>query len=80
MPETGSRNDPYAGFNFLVEIEGVTVAGFSECSGLSADQAVIEYREGREDTTVRKLPGLIKYNNVTLKRASRRRGSSTTGG
>jgi phage tail-like protein len=68
MPETGSRNDPYAGFNFLVEIEGVTVAGFSECSGLSADQAVIEYREGLEDTTVRKLPGLKTFTNILLKR------------
>jgi phage tail-like protein len=68
MPETGSRNDPYAAFNFLVEIEGVTVAGFAECSGLSADQAVIEYREGAEDITVRKLPGLKTFTNILLKR------------
>ena len=37
MPATGDRSDPYASFNFLVEIDGVTVAGFSECSGLSTD-------------------------------------------
>jgi len=68
MAETSSRNDPYAAFNFLVEIDGVTVAGFSECSGLSSETDPIEYREGKEDITVRKLPGLVKYSNITLKR------------
>jgi phage tail-like protein len=68
MAETSSRNDPYAAFNFLVEIDGVTVAGFSECSGLSSETDPIEYREGKENITVRKLPGLVKYSNITLKR------------
>jgi len=68
MPETGNRNDPYSGFNFLIEIDGVTEAGFSECSGLTTETDVIEYRNGNEDITVRKLPGLRKYTNVTLKR------------
>lgn len=68
MPETGSRNDPYSGFNFLVEIDGVTVAGFSECSGLTTETDPIEYRNGDEDITVRKLPGLKKFTNVSLKR------------
>lgn len=68
MPGTADRNDPYSGFNFLVEIDGVTQAGFSECSGLSVDQDEIDYRTGAENTTVRKLPGLTKYSNLTLKR------------
>jgi phage tail-like protein len=68
MPATGSRNDPFAAFNFLVEIDGVTVAGFSECTGLSTESDVIEYREGKEPITVRKLPGLDKYTNIVLKR------------
>jgi phage tail-like protein len=68
MAETSSRNDPYAAFNFLVEVDGVTVAGFSECSGLSSETDPIEYRNGSEDITVRKLPGLVKYSNITLKR------------
>jgi phage tail-like protein len=68
MPATGDRNDPYAAFNFLVEIDGVTVAGFSECSGLTTETAIIEYRNGDETNTVRKLPGLKKYTNITLKR------------
>jgi phage tail-like protein len=65
---TGDRNDPYAGFNFLVEIDGVTRAAFSECSGLSTDTDPIEYREGSEDITVRKIPGLKKFANISLKR------------
>lgn len=68
MAATGGRADPFASFNFLVEIDGVTVAGFSECSGLSTETDAIEYRNGSEDITVRKLPGLKKFGNITLKR------------
>ena len=68
MAETGSRNDPYESFNFLVVIDGVTVAGFSECSGLTTETDPIEYRNGNEDITVRKLPGLKKFSNITFKR------------
>ncbi len=67
MP-TGDRRDPYAGFNFLVEIDGITMAAFSECSGLSTDTDPIEYRNGSEDNTVRKIPGLKKFANISLKR------------
>lgn len=67
MP-TGKRNDPYAGFNFQVEIDGITVAAFSECSGLSNNSDPIEYRAGSDDITVRKIPGLKKFANISLKR------------
>lgn len=63
----GARRDPYASYNFQLEIDGITRAGFSECSGLNAETTPIEYREGNESLTARKLPGLIKYGNVTLK-------------
>jgi len=65
---TGDRLDPFAQFNFLVEIDGVTRAGFTEASGLTTEQDVIEYREGNEVARARKLPGLTKYSNITLKR------------
>lgn len=68
MAETGSRNDPFSAFNFLVEIDSVIVAGFSEVGGLDTTTDPIEYRNGDEDITVRKLPGLRKYANITLKR------------
>ena len=64
---TGQRVDPYRNFNFLVEIDGITQAGFSDCSGFGSSTDPIEYREGGENKTVRKLPGLTKHNNITLK-------------
>lgn len=63
-----TRSDPYGAFNFLVEIDSVTVAGFSECSGLSSQTTVIEYREGSDNGGVRKMPGITKYANIVLKR------------
>jgi phage tail-like protein len=68
----GTRNDPYGQFNFQVSIDGLTVAGFSEVSGLTTDTNIMEYREGSENNqgvnTTRKLVGLVKYTNIVLKR------------
>jgi len=55
---TGSRTDPYSGYNFLVEIDGITQAGFQEVSGLDASTDATDYREGNDPTHTRKLPGL----------------------
>ncbi len=67
MP-TGDRTDPYRAYNFLIEIDGITRAGFRECSGLDSSQDPIEYREGSDrPLTARKLPGLVKFSNITLK-------------
>jgi phage tail-like protein len=63
-----ARNDPFKNFNFLVEIDGITQAGFSECTGLRLEIDVIEYREGGETSSVRKLPGRAKVGDITLKR------------
>jgi phage tail-like protein len=69
MAETGKREDPWRSFNFLVEIDGIPVANFSDVSGLSSDTDVIEYREGSDGPlTARKLPGLSKFTNISLKR------------
>jgi len=62
------RDDPYKAFNFLVEIDGIARAGFSEVSGLESETTVIEYRVGGEPNAVRKLPGLTKYANIVLRR------------
>jgi phage tail-like protein len=64
---TAQRVDPYRNFNFLVEIGGITQAGFSDCTGFGSSTDPIEYREGGENTTVRKLPGMTKHTNITLK-------------
>ena len=62
------RNDPYGAFNFIVEIDGVQVAGFAEVTGLQVETEIIEYRIGSAATTLRKIPGLTKYTNIVLKR------------
>lgn len=64
---TGTIVDPYSNFNFLVEIDGITRAAFQECAGLDSTVTVVEHREGGENTTVRKLPGLTTYSNIVLK-------------
>ena len=63
-----ARNDPYKNFNFRVEIDGVALAGFSECTGLRVEVDVIEYREGGDASTIRKIPGVSKVGDITLKR------------
>jgi phage tail-like protein len=68
------RDDPYAGYNFEVVITGVSDDGtavkgsFAEATGLEVTMDPIEYRNGSEDITVRKIPGLKKFTNITLKR------------
>ena len=70
------RDDPYLAINFLVAINGVLDDGraihgsFAEVSGLEVTITPIEYRNGSEDITVRKLPGLKKFTNITLKRGA----------
>lgn len=65
-----ARKDPYKGFNFIVSIDGMAgSAGFSECSGLSTDGDIVEYREGTDKNLwTRKLTGLRKHAHIVLKR------------
>ena len=67
------RDLPYAQFNFLVDLgTGATdgpQAGFQECSQIGTTVDVIEYRNGNEkENNVRKLTGLARVNDVTLRR------------
>jgi phage tail-like protein len=66
MPD---RLDPYVGYNFSVELDGLTRAGFRDCSGLESTTNATEYREGTDRVlSVRKLPGLHTHGDVTLSR------------
>jgi phage tail-like protein len=68
VPPAG-RRDPYPSFSFTVEIDGIAEASFAEVSGLEGSIDVVEYREGTDSPlAVRKLPGLTRYANVTLRR------------
>src|SRR4051812_41963084 len=64
---TGEVVDPHINFNFLVEIDGIARAAFQSCSGFDSTIDVIEHREGGDNITVRKLPGLNKFSNIQLK-------------
>ncbi len=60
--------DPAQVFRFYVQIEGIISAEFLECSGLSMEREVKEYAEGGVNSFVHKLPGRVKYSNITLRR------------
>jgi phage tail-like protein len=66
---TGDRIDPYRGYNFVVQLDGTNVAGFSELGGLSFSREPVDYREGTDvPLHPRRLTGLSKFENLTLKR------------
>ena len=66
---------PYVQFNFMVDLDdpemdpGSFTGGFQEVSGLGMEVTVSEYRNGSDrDNGVRKIIGLNKASDVTLKR------------
>ena len=68
------RTTPYGAFNFLVNLGGSIgeqqpLGGFSDVSGLNTELTVAEYRNGNDKHNhVRKVPGIHKVGDVTLKR------------
>src|SRR3954463_5693157 len=67
------RDRPYVQFNFLVDLgDGNTdgpEAGFQECTNIGMEVTVAEYRNGNEkENSVRKITGLNKATDVTMKR------------
>ena len=64
----GVRKDPYSGYNFIVEIEGVITAGFTDVSGLSMETVFDTVKEGGVNDYEHKLPRGTKYSDITLKR------------
>lgn len=63
------RDTPYGAFNFQVDLGSGVAGGFSDVSGLVTEMTVAEYREGSEkENHVRKIPGVHKVGDVTLKR------------
>jgi phage tail-like protein len=63
------RIDPFRAFNFVLEIDNIARGAFSEVGGLTAEGDSVDYREGSDlQSNVRKLVGMRKYTNLTLKR------------
>ena len=63
-----ARNDPIRNFRFRLEIAGIQLAAFSEAGIGETTTEAVEYREGTDPMHVRKLSGLTKFGNITLKR------------
>ena len=69
---TGKRSDPYGQFNFLIDLGAGDTEGphaaFQECH-IGIEVTVAEYRNRNEkEHSVRKITGLNKSTDVTLKR------------
>jgi phage tail-like protein len=67
MPE--QRDDPYLNMNFLVQIDNLEAAGFSEVELPEAVVEAVEYREGADrQASPRLLPGRVRYGRLVLRR------------
>ena len=68
--DSSTSEDPLLGFNFMLELEGAVAGYFSECSGIGSEHEIVEQKvvdkQGHE--VIRKLPGRLKFTDVTLKR------------
>ena len=62
-----ARIDPLRNFRYRLEIDNITQAGFSEVAIAETTIDAVDYREGIDPPHVRKLSGLTKYGNITLK-------------
>src|SRR3981189_154899 len=66
-----SNNDAIAARNFAIEIDGTTIAQFTEVGGLTSEMDVTELKENGPDgkLIIKKIPGAHKTPTLTLKRA-----------
>ena len=73
MPSDGSKENsvwPMPKFRFEVDL-GTELKGvaFQEVSGMDVENQIIEYRKSNSPLfSTEKMPGIVKYGNVTLKR------------
>lgn len=62
----GIRFDPYAACNFVVELEGLLVGGFTQVNGLESEIEVQEHPEGGVNDFSHQFPGRTSYANLVL--------------
>ena len=62
--------DPLVGFHYAIEVQGAVTGYFTECTGIGSEHEVIEHKivDGKGNEVVRKLPGRLKWGDITLKR------------
>ncbi|HWH11054.1 MAG TPA: phage tail protein [Solirubrobacteraceae bacterium] len=64
----GAVPDPLATLRFRVEIPGVEIGRFAQCSGLAYEYEVLEYLEGGNNSVIHRLRGRARYPNLVLGR------------
>lgn len=63
-----ARAEAFAAFRFVVQIDGVAEAYFTECTLPNLEVEVEEEKEGGFNQGVHLLPGRVKRGSLTLKR------------
>src|SRR6185503_14104076 len=65
-----TEQDPLVSAWFGVEFQGQVVGAFRECTGMGSENEVVEYKASgpKGEYVVHKVPGRMKWNNITLKR------------
>jgi phage tail-like protein len=62
------QEDPVISAWFAVEFQGKVQGAFRECTGLGSENEVVESKQSNGSFILQKLPGNMKFNNITLKR------------
>src|SRR3989337_3611363 len=69
MTDAKTHDADFQGSFLALEVDALTIAGFTVCSGLSLEFDVATFKEGNGEKVVeRKRPGKPKYSEVVLKR------------
>lgn len=66
FPVNSHRFDPYRNFKFRIKWDNEYIAGLNRCSALRKTTEMVEWREGGDPSTSRKLPGKTMYEAITL--------------
>jgi phage tail-like protein len=68
MPNhTRPLEEPQGAYVFALEINGIEIAHFMECSGLKSTTEVFQIKEGGANHAVHKLPGQSTWDNLILR-------------
>ena len=62
-----TQEDPVISAWFGVEFQGKVKGAFRECTGMGSENEVVESKQSNGQFILKKLPGNMKYNNITLK-------------
>jgi phage tail-like protein len=68
FPGNPQRLDPYKNFKFLIEFDGIPVAGVSKMSMLKRTTEVVKHRSGGDSSSSHKSPGRTEYEPITFER------------